>query len=266
MGEIVFVGLGLNDEMGISLRGLQEVRTADEVFLELYTSLLPDLSMNHLQEISEKKVHLVSRKDLEELNGEAVLQAAKVGKAVLLVPGDPLVATTHVALRIEAERRRIKSRVVHGASISSAAIGLCGLHSYKFGKSVTIPFHDRAPSDTPYAVIAQNKNSDLHSLCFLDMEAEKKRYMGIDEGLRALLGVENRKKKRIVTENTLAVGLARVGSDNPKIKASPVKEILKYDFGGPPHCIVFPATLHFTEVEALIILAGAPTTVRLAAK
>ena len=42
--ELVFVGLGLNDEKGISLNGLEETKTADHVFIELYTSLLPDFS------------------------------------------------------------------------------------------------------------------------------------------------------------------------------------------------------------------------------
>ena len=45
MKELIFIGLGLNDEKGISLKGLEETKTADHVFLELYTSLLPDFSL-----------------------------------------------------------------------------------------------------------------------------------------------------------------------------------------------------------------------------
>ncbi len=84
------------------------------------------------------------------------MQAAKVGKAVFLVPGDPFIATTHVTLRIDAEKQGIKTRIVHGTSIMSAIVSLSGLHNYKFGKTVTVPFPENF-SETPYNVIAQNK-------------------------------------------------------------------------------------------------------------
>ncbi len=45
MNELVFVGLGLNDEKGISLKGLEETKSADYVFMETYTSLMPDFSI-----------------------------------------------------------------------------------------------------------------------------------------------------------------------------------------------------------------------------
>jgi len=260
LGEIVFVGLGLHDEMGISLRGLEELKTADEAFIELYTSLMPHFSIESFERISGKKLHMVLRKELEEENGEAILKAAETGKAVLLVPGDPLIATTHVALRIRAEKIGIKTRIVHGASILSAVIGLSGLHNYKFGKSVTIPFS--GTSETPYEVIAQNKRLGLHTLCLLDVKAEEKRYMKIREGLESLLKIEKKRKEKIVRMDSLVVGIARAGSNNPTVKAGFLKDLLSYDFGEPPHSIIFPRKLHFMEAEALIVLAGAPENLR----
>jgi diphthine synthase len=262
LGEIVFVGLGLYDEMGISLHGLEEVKTADTAFIELYTSFMPNFSIKRFEERSGNKLNVVSRRELEEKNGEIILKAAEKGKTVLLVPGDPLIATTHVALRIEAERRGIKTRIVHGASILSAIMGLSGLHSYKFGKSVTIPFPDETFSETPYDVIAQNKKLGLHTLCLLDIKTEEKRYLSIRESLNSLLKIEEKKKKGIVTTNTLVVGIARAGSNNPMVKADSVKKLLDYDFGEPPYSIIFPGKLHFMETEALIVLAGGPETLR----
>jgi diphthine synthase len=93
--ELIFVGLGLNDEEGISFRGLEETRKAGSVFMELYTNLMPDFSLKRFEALAGKKVILLLRHDLEEENGEAILKAAEHGKAVLLVPGDPFVATTH---------------------------------------------------------------------------------------------------------------------------------------------------------------------------
>jgi diphthine synthase len=263
--ELVFVGLGLHDEKGISLKGLEETKTADHVFIELYTSLLPDFSLKRLECLSSKRVHIVSRRNLEEENGALILNAAEKGKTVFLVPGDPFVATTHVTLRIEAEKRGVKTRIVHGASIISAIVSLSGLHNYKFGKTVTVPFSENF-SETPYNVIAQNKKLGLHTLCLLDLKANEKRFLSIKEGLTMLLEIEQKRKKRIITLNTLVVGVARVGSSAPTLKADCAKNLLEYDFGGPPHSLIFPGKIHFIEAEALIALAGAPKRLRSAVK
>jgi diphthine synthase len=262
LGEIVFVGLGLHDDSGISLGGLEEVRTSDHVFIELYTSLLPDFSLERFEKIAGKKLRIVSRKDLEEDNGKIIFEAAENGKAVLLVPGDPMIATTHVSLRIEAEKHGIKTALVHGASILSAVIGLSGLHNYKFGRTVTIPFPDETTAETPYTVIAQNKKLGLHTLCLLDIKTQEKRYLSIHDGLNALLRVEERRKRNEVTLDTLAVGIARAGSKNPTTKADSVRNLLNQDFGESPQCLIFPGRLHFMEAEALITFASAPEQVR----
>ena len=46
------------------------------------------------------------------------------------------------------------------------------------------------------------------------------------------------------------------------VKAGYVRDLINYDFGEPPHSIVFPGKLHFMEAEALIVLAGAPERIR----
>jgi len=263
LGELIFVGLGLHDEKGISLRGIEETKEADAVFAELYTSLMAGLSVERLERIVGKRISVVSRQALEEEEGRLILQRAKEGKVAFLVPGDPLIATTHVDLRIRAEKQGIKTRVVHGASIVSAVIGLSGLQNYKFGRSVTIPFVDEASaSETPYKVIAENKKMELHTLCFLDIKMEEDRYMTIKEGLEHLLSIEKRKKQGIVTLGTLVVGIARAGSRNPIVKAGYIKEAVDYDFGAPPHSFIFPGRLHFMEAEALIALAKASEQIR----
>ncbi len=267
MGELVFVGLGLWSERGISWLGVNEARMAETVFVELYTSLMPELTLSRLEKLVEKSVHVVSRHDLEEDCGERILEAAKKGKTVLLVPGDPLTATTHVDLRIRAEKRGVKTSIVHGASIVSAVIGLSGLQNYKFGRSVTVPFTEADTLDaTPYNVIAENQRAGLHTLCFLDIRAEKRRYMTIKDALEALVALEKHKQKRIITSDTLAIGIARAGSESPTAKADFVKQLQKFDFGKPPHSLVFPGKLHFMEAEALVTLTKAPEKVREMAK
>jgi diphthine synthase len=263
MRELVFVGLGLNDETNISLKGLEKAKEADVVFAELYTSLMPGLNVQKLEHLIKNHIYLVERRNLEEEEGKMILEQAEKAKVVLLVPGDPLIATTHVDLRIRAHKKGIKTSVVHGASVISAVFGLSCLQNYKFGRSVTIPFRSNGSvSETPYDVVAENKKMGFHTLCFLDIKAEEKQYMTIKEGLELLLALERRKRQGVTTRKTLTVGIARAGSENSVVKADFANELLKYDFGGPPQSLVFPGKLHFMEAEALITLANAPESVR----
>jgi diphthine synthase len=263
--ELIFVGLGLNDETGISLRGLEETRKANAAFMELYTNLLPAFSLQRFEALAGKKITQLSRRDLEDKSGEAVLHEAEKATTVLLVPGDPFVATTHVALRIAAEKRGIKTRIVHGSSAISAVIGACGLHNYKFGKTVTVPFPETT-SETPYDVIAQNKSVGLHTLCLLDLKADEQRFLSVNEAVKSLLAVEETNRKRIFTTETLVIGAARVGSAAPVVKADYAGRILNCDFGGPPQSLIVPGEMHFMEVEGLIQFAGAPEELRRLAK
>jgi len=263
LGELLFVGLGLHDERDISLRGLEEVREAETVFADLYTSLMPALSIQKLEKLLGKRISAVSRQTLEEDGGQLILQEAERRKTALLVPGDPLIATTHVDLRIRAEKRGIRTRVIHGASIISAVIGLSGLQNYKYGRSVTIPFPEEGfTSETPYMVIMENRKIGLHTLCFLDIKAEEQKYMTVRDGLEALLATEKQKRKQVITPDTLVVGIARAGSREPTVKAGYIEEVMKYNFGASPHTLVLPGKLHFMEAEALITLAGAPEQIR----
>ncbi|MEM1556374.1 MAG: diphthine synthase [Candidatus Bathyarchaeia archaeon] len=260
MGELVFIGLGLYSCFDISLRGLEEVKRAEHVFAEFYTSLMPGFNLEDFRRLAGKDITVVSRRDIEDEGGEIILKRALYGRVAFLVPGDPMIATTHITLRIKAEKMGIKTRIIHGASILSAAIGLSGLQNYRFGKSVTIPFPEGGIiSNTPYIIISENKARNLHTLCFLDIRAEEARYMTIGEALGVLIELEKINGLGLLREDSLAVGVARAGSENPVVKADTIKNLVNFDFGGPPHTLIIPADkLHFMEAEALIALASAP--------
>ncbi len=265
MNELIFIGLGLNDEKGISVKGLEETKSADSVFMELYTSLMPDFSLQRFETLCGKKIKLISRRELEEEDGSVILEDAKKGKAVFLVPGDPFIATTHVTLRVEAEKQGIKTRIIHGTSIISAIVSLSGLHNYKFGKTVTVPFPENF-SETPYNVIAQNKKLGLHTLCLLDLKANENQFLGINQAINMLLEIEKKKQQAVITPDTPAVGIARAGSDNPTLKADFLKNLVAFDFGEPPYSLIFPGEMHFMEIDSLIAFAGAPAEFRRLAK
>ena len=262
MGSLIFIGLGLYDELDISLRGLEEARGADKIYLELYTSLMPGLSIEGLERLLNKRVFVVGREGLEEGFREAILREAMVSKVALLIPGDPYIATTHVALRLQAEGLGIKTRVVHNSSIFSAAPSLTGLSCYKFGRSVTVTYPEGGVVDeAPYDVVKENRGRGLHTLTFLDLRVEEGRFMSINEGLKILSFIEGRRKEGVLARKTLVVGVARAGSLTPIVRGGYVEDLMKFNFGPPPHIMIFPGRLHFIEAEALVKLAGAPAKV-----
>jgi diphthine synthase len=252
---LIFIGLGLEGK-GLSLRGLEETQSADIIYAELYTSLVPGLDLPELEQRLGKPIKVLDRETVEQ-RPEEILESAKTQKVAFLVPGDPMVATTHVNLRLRAAERGIETQIIHGASIASAAPGLAGLQSYKFGRSATVPFPDN-PSETPYRVLAENLRKGLHTLLLLDIRAEEKKALHANEAIKILLDLETKLKKGVFTSQTLAVIVARAGSPDHQVKADRVEQLQKLDFGQPPHVLIVPGKLHFLEAEALQVFAGAP--------
>ena len=75
--------------------------------------------------------------------------------------------------------------------------------------------------------------------------------MKVGDAIRYLLKVELKRNEKIFSEKTLCLGCARVGSENQMIKFGAAKELLKFDFGKPVHCLIVPGKLHFMEEECL---------------
>lgn len=257
-GELVFIGVGLYDEHGLSLRGKTEARSSDFLFMEYYTSVMPGLQLANLKEIVGKDVQVVSRKDVEENAEKLVLARAQSGKVGFIVPGDPMVATTHVDLRLRAHRAGIKTSIVHAASIASASSGATGLQSYKFGRTVTIPaaWQGEMP-ESIYTGLRSNLVAGLHSLVLLEVDVENNRFVSIPLALKQLLKHSEARKEPAIRPESLVVGVARLESPDMVTKAGTVSELIEYEFGDPPYAIIIPGPLHFMEAEALVAFCGA---------
>lgn len=246
---LTLVGLGLWDEKDITLRGLEEVRKADIVYAEFYTSKLVGTSVEALEKLYGRKVVVLERKDLEDESWK-IVEEAKSKNVVILVAGDPGVATTHSSLLLEAKRKGVVTRIVHNASVISAICSVTGLHSYKFGKSATVSYpYKGMVSKTPLKVIKENLSVNAHTLLLLDLNPEP---MTIGEAVRIMEKVDDG------TLNHFAVGVARIGGDC-YVKCDHFYSLPDHDFGEPLHCIVFLSKkLHFTEYEFLREFADAP--------
>lgn len=262
---LTFIGLGLYDEKDISLKGLEAIQHADKIYLEQYTSHLTGTTIQQLQQLYNKKIHILEREDIET-KPEKWLKNAARENIVLLTGGDAMISTTHIDLRLRAKKLGIPTHIIHGTSITTAVCGLTGLQNYRFGKSATIPHpytrgNKTIVSHTPYDTIKHNQQHNLHTLFFLDID-KNKGYMNINQGIKLLLQVEQERKENIITNNTLAIGIARAGSPNPQIKADYIENLKKTDFGKPLHTLCIPAKpLHIIEAEALIHFAKAPENI-----
>jgi len=256
MGELTLIGMGLQDEKGLTLRGLEAARKSDEVYVEFYTNIMPGLSIQNLQHLVGKEVGILTRKDLEENAERAIFSRAKQKSVGLLTPGDPMTATTHIGLVLSARKQGIQTRLIHSASIVTAAAGVTGLELYKFGRTVTIPSPATNPTpESAYGFIEENRRIGLHTLMLLDIGNEP---LTIPDAIRILLKLEDRVKAGLVTEDTMLVALARVESPDCIVRADKARNLREHDFGKPPFSIILPGKLHFIEAEALHVLAGVP--------
>jgi diphthine synthase len=244
------IGLGLWDEKDITVKGLARAQKADLVYIEPYTSHWHG-DLKKLEEVIGKKINILKREDLEE-KSDKILEEAKEKKVVILVPGDPLVATTHITLIFNSIKNDIETEVIHNASIYSA-IAETGLHIYRLGASATIPFPEKTSEVLPlstYETVKENVGLGLHTLLLLDVSSDEK-YMTPNQAIKTMLKLEEFMKQRIFTDNTKIIVFGRAGSDDPLIFYGKVKEVLYKNFGEPPFVIIVPGKLHFTEREFL---------------
>jgi diphthine synthase len=257
-GRLVFVGLGLYDETDISLKGIQEIKQCDEVFAEFYTTKLGQFDQKSFEKFIGKKIEVLSREETEK--GDRIIDAATQNQVVFLTGGDPMIATTHVDLRLRAMKQGISTKIIHSSSISTAVPGILGLQNYKFGRTTTLAFEQKEYFPTsPYTVISNNKKMGLHTLVLLDIQVEKNRYMTANEGLELLLRMEGTLRKRLFNDDTIACVVARAGAPDAAVAANTIKVLRTKDFGPPLHTLVIPGNLHFMEVEALELCAGLPS-------
>ncbi|MFP4524021.1 MAG: diphthine synthase [Candidatus Woesearchaeota archaeon] len=264
---LYMIGLGLYDMMDVTLRGLEAIRNADVIYLEHYTAVL-HTRKEELESFFKRPIVQAGR-DMVERQGDDIIEEAKEKEVAFLVVGDPFGATTHSDLFLRARQQDVRVEVIHNASILSA-VGVVGLELYKYGRTTTLVFPDDGwLPDSPYEAVRKNQDAGLHTLCLLDIKVsepskeslrkgddtpEPPRFMTVQQGLDVLKRLEVKHGKGVITDDTVVVGLARIGGVNhvPKICAGTFAELQGKDFGQPMHSIIIPAkNLHHVEEEML---------------
>lgn len=251
MGTLWFIGLGLDDERGLGGRAIAALRDSAVVFAEEYTSSPP---AGALDRVGEAIGLTIVRLDRAQLESETpVLQALeRHDRVALLTGGDPFAATTHVALRVAAERHGHRWAYLPNASVLSAVPGFLGLMAYRFGRTVSLPLPEpRFSPRSPLEQLAENRARDLHSLLLLDLRPERGEYLTADRALALLR--ERDPDGAVVPEAAELAVAARVGREDARGWFGSFRELSGVpDFGAPMHTVVLLAPrLHFEEREAL---------------
>lgn len=235
------IGLGLDKE-DINFKAINILKKCDEICVERYTTFLPFSIKEYEKFISSlinKKIKIkeLKRQDLEE-NSKNFLIEAKQKNIALLVYGDPLIATTHIALIKEAKEIGIKTKIIHNVSIINA-ITNTGLSLYKFGKITSIPlWKENYKPESFYNIIKENLSINAHTLLLVDKELD------FNKAINQLIQVD---KEKIIKEIYVCSCL---GTKNEKIIKKNIekikKEIKKLKIK-KPFCFIIPSKLSFYE-------------------
>jgi len=243
---LYLIGLGLNDDLDLSLKAVEAIKKSDEIYAETYTSNWHG-SFTALEKVAGKKVKILPRENVES---NFLIERAKKQTTALLVPGDPLAATTHIQLMIDAKKAGVGTKVIHSSSIYSA-IAESGLQIYKFGRATTLVNPEKGFDPlSPYEVMAENKKAGLHSLVLLCVKGRGE-HMKIKDGLEIMLEMEKKKQENLIGKETKVCACCQLGSDEQEILYGTVATLIKRDPKGVPAVILVSGNLNFKEEEAL---------------
>ncbi len=229
-----FVGLGVSGEESIPVEVVKVIQKADMVYLESFTSPIYKQHEEKLKSLTSGNFKIAKRWLVED--GQEILRTAKASNVVLLSYGDPYIATTHIELRTRAKLEKIKTKTIHSASAITSMVGEAGLQFYKIGRIVTI-MNEKKSMLTPYTTIFRNLLQGLHTVLLLEYNEVEK--------------IEKEQKRSVVNENLFAIVASRIGFQTQTITSGKFSNLLKINFGEPPHSVIITGKLHFTESDAI---------------
>ncbi|QLH08617.1 diphthine synthase [Candidatus Nitrosotenuis sp. DW1] len=246
-----FVGLGISGPDSLSDKTKKIISGADVVYFEQFTSPMKNDESQKIKEITRGEFKFAPRWLVED--GKEILDNSKIKNVVMVSYGDPYIATTHIELRTRAIQEKIQTDTVHASSAITSLVGECGLHYYKVGRTVTIM--SGIPSSTAYYTIYENLRVGNHTVVLLEYNQNENFFLNPKDAIQSLLESEKEQVRKVISDSTYGIIASRIGQQDQKIVAGSFASLKNRDFGNPPHTIVIPGTLHFTESDALSALA-----------
>jgi len=274
---LLLIGMGPGRIGSMTVEARNAAKSADFRRYEAYTALWPE---NELQSLENDigPIEKVMRPEVE--NPAEILELAKQSLVALLVVGDPLQATTHVDLQLQAMESGVECIVFHGISITTLVTGSIGLSNYRFGRQTTITYpYGGWVATSPLEVIAVNLLQNQHTLALLDLDptgagtgqqvpmqpadaVESLRLMRnkLDEsidnmGMGSPLDSMREDACKLFLSGDLneqiVVLCADMGTDDEKITCTTIGQLSNLE-GGRLNCLIFPAVTSEVEERALL--------------
>ena len=259
---LFLIGIGLNNR-DIPYSAVDDLKGADEVLVDQYTNFITDEDLAWISSEFGVSPKLIHRSDLEE-NAKLMVDKAKDQDIVLLVSGDPLIATTHHTILDLAAKKGIEYKIHHSSNIFSGGIGESGLDIYKFGPTTTITFWSDKYKPTSFIdVVKKNFENGEHTMGLCDYHYNEKRRMKVAEAIELLHVADETKGYNFITEKSKILVLGDIGKATQEIRYLQVGKIGKEDlraFEGKVITLIIPGPLNFAEEEALLKFTSPSST------
>ena len=135
-----------------------------------------------------------------------------------------------------------------------SAVGATGLQLYNFGQTVSMVFFTETwkPSSF-YDRVKENRAIGLHTLMLLDIKVKEQslenlargrkifeppRYMTAAQCAHQMLETEAERSEGVYSPESMAVAVARVGSEDQKIVSGTLQQLTEMDMGPPLHSLI----------------------------
>lgn len=237
---LYLIGTGLYYLTDMPLRAMDILSDCEEIYLERYTNLNDIHQLNAIEEKLSKKVTLISRDIVES---DFIIKRSASKRVAMLVPGDPLSATTHTTLLMDCKENGVDYEIVHASSIFTS-IAETGLSLYKFGATCSIPiFTESFKPESFFDVIESNLKTGLHTLVLLEVKDEK-RFVSAKTALAIIKEIEAKRKLKVIDWKNV-IGLSKLGSTEQRIFLTNSN---KNEYK-PPLCLIIPSVMNTVEKE-----------------
>ncbi len=243
---IYLMGLGLRGVDSVTLLEDRIISSCHRIYFEIYTSISPEKTIHQLEERYGKEVIPTSRDDLE--NSSAILEQARSLDVCLLVTGDPLYATTHNQIRLDAARSGIRIETIENSSAISVIPGRVGLFPYRMGPPVSLPFiSEKFRPRSVLEKIGRNLASELHTLLLFDLAPGRTMYPW--EAASILLDLEKHHGTGIIGINSEVIVAANVSQQGETLLVGKLGDISQWKKELSPSSMIITAQLSHKEKE-----------------
>lgn len=249
-GDVVLRLQGIGIKENVSEGILSDLKGFD-IFIDNYTCKIYDGLINRIERKTGKSVKIIKRSTLEE-DAKIFVSKAKDRDVVLFIGGDPLIATTHKILYLEALNQRVELEICHSPSIFAAAVGESGLDFYRFGAVCTVA--EWKPNYKPvsfYEKLAINFKNNFHTLILFDFDSDNAKSLALNKVLDILTNAEEYYKDNIINKETKLLVMMDLGTERKRFVFKYINELYSMSLNYDMACIILPAELTCLEEEIL---------------